>query len=110
MKRVKDAEAVRLLWNLESGDQAVGRVLSIARRSRGVTQTELAARLAVSNANISRIEHGGDLRVSTLVDFARELELELILVPKEHLSAVRALLDSLEASAPPADPQKPRFA
>jgi len=110
MRRVKDADAIRMLWNLESGERAVGHVLSVARRSRGVTQTELAARLAVSNANISRIEHGGDLRVSTLVDFARELELELVLVPKEHLSAVRALLDSLEVPVPPADPQKPRFA
>ncbi len=98
----------RALW--DSAGESAGHLLRIARRLRGITQTELAARLDVSNANISRIEHGSDLRVSTLVEFARELQLELILVPKEHLTAVRALLDSLDTPAPTGNAQKPRFA
>jgi transcriptional regulator with XRE-family HTH domain len=110
MKKAKTTGATRALWNLATGERPIGDVLSVARRLRGFTQTELATRLAVSNANISRIEHGADLRVSTLVELARELELELILVPREHLPAVRALLDSLDASALPSDSQKPRFA
>jgi hypothetical protein len=49
----------------------------------------------MSGANLSRIEHGADLRVSTLLEVARALQLEPLLVPKEYLPAVRALLDDL---------------
>ena len=84
------------LWRWGSGEHSVGRLLALARRARGLSQTELARRLNVTNANISRIEHGSDLKVSTLIDLARELRLEPLLVPKEHLSSVRGLLDALQ--------------
>ena len=77
---------------------------------RGLSQTQLAATLNVSNANISRIEHGADLRVSTLVEIARALKMEPVLVPKEHITAVRALLDSISDSRNEDEPiQRPRF-
>ena len=46
----------------------------------------------MSAANLSRIEHGADFRVSTLLELARELKLEPILVPKELVPAVRAVM------------------
>jgi len=46
----------------------------------------------MTNANLSRIEHGGDFRVTTLLDVARVLGLEPMLVPKRSVPAVRALL------------------
>lgn len=39
------------------------------RRRRGVTQTDLAATLEVSRANVGRIENELDVRVSTLARF-----------------------------------------
>jgi HTH-type transcriptional regulator/antitoxin HipB len=72
---------------------AVGRILAAARERIGLSQTELARRLAVSPANLSRIEHGSDLRVSTLLELARALQLEPMLVPKNLAPAVRAILD-----------------
>ena len=36
------------------------------RRERGVTQEELAGALEVTQANVSRVEHERDLRLSTL--------------------------------------------
>ncbi len=86
----------------------VGHLLAERRRARGLSQTELAGRLGKSNANVSRIEHGTDLRVSTLLDVARELRLEPFLVPKEHVPAVRALLRSLEYGEA-GDDDSPRF-
>jgi transcriptional regulator with XRE-family HTH domain len=83
-------------------------LLAVARRARGLSQAELADRLGVTNANISRIERGSDLKVSTLVDVARELKFEPLLVPKEHLSSVRALLGSLQHDDT-AQPERPRF-
>lgn len=106
--RANSASVTRDLW--DRGELPVGRLLGLARRFRGLSQTELAARLNVSNTNVSRIEHGADLRVSTLVELSRELKLEVLLVPKEHLGAVRALLDSLDAAEADRPAPKPRFA
>jgi HTH-type transcriptional regulator / antitoxin HipB len=72
---------------------AIGRILAAARERAGLSQGELARRLAVSNANLSRIEHGSDLRVSTLLEIARELQLEPMLIPKSLAPAVRAMLE-----------------
>lgn len=46
----------------------------------------------MSAANLSRIEHGSDFRVSTLLDIARALNLEPLLVPKQNVPMVRAIL------------------
>lgn len=64
----------------------------------------------MSGPHLSRIEHGADLRVSTLLDIARELRLEPVLVPKLQLSAVRGLLASLGAEEAPGRPERGRFA
>jgi len=94
------------LWRWgESG--AVGRILAEARERAGLSQTELARRLAVSGANLSRIEHGSDLRVSTLLEIARELQLEPMLVPKSLAPAVRAMLEEPQGGGD--RPERGRF-
>jgi HTH-type transcriptional regulator / antitoxin HipB len=72
---------------------AIGRILAAAREYAGLSQTELARRLDVSASNLSRIEHGADLRVSTLLEIARELQFEPMLIPKNLVPAVRAILE-----------------
>jgi transcriptional regulator with XRE-family HTH domain len=85
-------------------------LLAERRRERGLSQTKLAERLGKSIPNVSRIEHGADLRVSTLLDVARELGLEPMLVPSEHVPAVRALMRSLDHEGEAAnDDDRPRF-
>lgn len=88
--------------------QPFGSTLAGARQSRGIRQDELAHRLGLTPATLSRIEHGGGFRVGTLLDLARELKLEPLLVPKEHVPAVRALLRDLQATTE--TPDRPRFA
>lgn len=95
------------LWNW-GGETSVGRILAAARERLGLSQGELARRLAVSGANLSRIEHGADLRVSTLVDIARALQLEPMLVPKENVPSVRALLNDLQRPHD-TEPERGRF-
>lgn len=69
-----------------------GRLLAIARKKLNLTQGAVARNLLMTNAQISRIEHGADLRVSTLLDVARYLQFEPMLIPKDRVASVHALL------------------
>ncbi len=89
---------------------SLGSLLACARRERGLSQAELARRLGMSGPHLSRIEHGADLRVSTLLDLARELKLEPVLVPKQRLATVRALLVAEVEDDAPERPERGRFA
>lgn len=64
----------------------------MARDSKGLTQADLGSRIGQPQSAVSRIERGGDLRVSTLLEMARVLEMEPMLIPKHLVPAVRALI------------------
>ena len=72
--------------------------LSAARRDKGFSQRELSARSGVPQGHISKIENGDvDLRVSSLIALARALDLELELVPRKAIPAVKAIIRSQSA-------------
>ncbi len=76
--------------------------LRAARESKGLSQRELSAKSDVPQGHISKIENGVvDLRVSSLVALARVLDLELTLVPRKSVSAVKSIVRSSARSAPP---------
>jgi DNA-binding XRE family transcriptional regulator len=93
-------------WNWD-GAAGVGRLLALARTRAGLTQAQLGKQLGVSATNIGRIEVARDLRVSTLIDIARALGFEPMLVPKHAVPAVRALLDAPDDAG--AQPERGRF-
>ncbi len=64
-----------------------------AREAKELTQSDLGRRIGQPQSAISRIERGGDIRLSTLLELARVLELEPILVPKHLVPAVQALVE-----------------
>jgi transcriptional regulator with XRE-family HTH domain len=77
---------------------ALGDVVRQARQAKGWSQRELSARTHMPQAQISRIENADvDPQVSTLIELARTLELELQLIPKSALTAVEATVRSTEA-------------
>ena len=66
--------------------------LRAARKARGLSQRQLAERLGLTQAQISRFEHGrAELRLSSLVELARGTGLELMLVSRRSVPAVQAL-------------------
>ena len=70
----------------------MARELKTARVAKGLSQRALSERAGVPQSHISKIEGGGvDLRHSSLVEIARALDLEVTLVPRKHLSAVRSI-------------------
>ena len=69
--------------------------LKEARNRKGFSQRELSAKSGVPQSHISKIESGGvDLRVSSLIALARVLDLELELVPKKSIPAVKSIVRS----------------
>ena len=64
-----------------------------ARQRKGFSQRELSAKSGVPQSHISKIENGDvDLRVSSLVALARVLDLEIELVPKKAVPAVKSIV------------------
>jgi transcriptional regulator with XRE-family HTH domain len=65
------------------------------RRRRRLSQMQLGELLDIPQSHLARIEAGRtDLRVSTLVEISRALDLELMLIPKRVAPAVRYLIES----------------
>ena len=66
--------------------------LRAAREAKGLSQRALSKLIDVPQSHISKIENGGvDLRLSSLVEIARALDLEVTLVPRKNLSAVSTI-------------------
>lgn len=64
-----------------------------ARIDKGFSQRELSVRSGVPQSHISKIESGAvDLRVSSLIAIARVLDLELFLVPKKSVPAIKSII------------------
>jgi HTH-type transcriptional regulator/antitoxin HipB len=77
-----------------------------ARRSLGLGQAELGARVGLPQSHISKIEQGTvDIQLSTFIQLAHALELELVLIPKASAAAVKAICGasvSADKTPPPA--------
>jgi len=71
----------------------IGLSIQKERDRKGLTQRSLAAKAGTTQARVSNIENGEiDLRLSTLIEFARALDLEFVLVPRQKVPAVQAII------------------
>ena len=71
--------------------EQIAHTLRSTRQARKLSQRALSAKTGVPQSHISKIENGAvDLRVSSLVELARVLDLELMLVPRKTVPAVQA--------------------
>ena len=76
--------------------------LKAAREEKGLSQRELSARAGVPQAHISKIENAAvDLKLSSLVELARVLGLELMLVPRSLVPAVQTMTCSADGAVTP---------
>lgn len=70
-----------------------------ARKAAGLSQRGLSARSGLTQSHISQIERSAlEPGLSSLIDLARALDLELMLVPKKLLPAVKGILQSTQPS------------
>ena len=69
------------------------RMLREARKKKGISQGALSSKTGIPQSHISKIESGTvDLRISALNELSRNLDLELMLVPRQLVPTFKALL------------------
>ena len=72
--------------------------LKRARETKGLSQRAVSAMAGVPQSHLSKIENAAiDIRLSSLIQLARSLDLELKLVPRKALPAVEGLIRSIGA-------------
>ncbi len=75
--------------------------LKIARQEKGLKQSEFGDKLGLPQSHISKIERGEtDPRLSTVVDMARIVDRELILVPRRLAPAIRPMIEGRHDQEP----------
>jgi transcriptional regulator with XRE-family HTH domain len=87
----------------------LGQQLLDGRRRAKLTQDDVAIRAGLSRVSYRAIETGAAApRASTLVNIARALGMEMMLIPKEMIPAVQAMLRSGDEDQPAftADPEE----
>ena len=78
-----------------SAIEPIVRQIKVARSARKLSQRALSAKVGLPQGHISRIEAGEvDLKLSSLVGLARALDLEPMLVPRQRVKAVDAIIRS----------------
>lgn len=72
--------------------------LKAAREQKRISQHELANKVGVPQSHISKIENGNvNIRLSSFIQLARTLELEVLLVPRQDVTLIRSIINSKNA-------------
>lgn len=72
--------------------QELAAKLKKAREKKGLSQRAFGAKIGIPQSHISKMERGiVDFQASTLIEMARTLDLEVVLVSREYVTAVEAI-------------------
>ena len=83
--------------------EEIEKKLKKARKEKGLTQAALGKKMGLPQSHISQIEAGRvDLRVSSLLEMARLLDLEPMLIPRTLTPAVRSFISGRGETRKPA--------
>jgi transcriptional regulator with XRE-family HTH domain len=89
--------------------EEIARTLKATREAKGLSQRALGAKSGLTQAHLSRIENGSvDVRLSNLIELARTLDLEVTLVPRQTLPAVRSIARGAMRPGQPVALDQPR--
>lgn len=79
----------------------IAAALKKARQEKGWSQRELAQKTGLPQAHISKIENGHvDLQLSSLIQLARVLDLECLLVPRAMVNTIASLQRETKEARP----------
>ena len=75
--------------------EGIVKALTTARKDRRLSQRNLSKKVGIPQSHISKIEKGiVNIKISTLVELARALDLEIALVPRKAMPAVTSITRS----------------
>ena len=77
------------------------------RLALGLSQTEVARRAGIQQRQVSLLERGGDVTLSTLTKLAQALDVELMPIPRQHSTRVETLLKAKAKGAPTTSASSP---
>jgi HTH-type transcriptional regulator/antitoxin HipB len=87
------------MWIMHEQIEDIAKTLKAARQAKGLSQRELGERVGLPQTHISKIEQGAtNIRLATLLEIARALDLELELIPRELTAYTRAFLRGAKRS------------
>jgi transcriptional regulator with XRE-family HTH domain len=79
-------------------NQQIADALKAAREGLALSQRELGERVGLPQSHVSKIEGGAvDLKLSSLIELARALDLDVVLVPRKFLPAVDSIINASSA-------------
>jgi transcriptional regulator with XRE-family HTH domain len=67
-----------------------------------LTQAQAAQRSGIQQRQVSVIERGGDVMLSTMTKLARALDLDILVIPREDSPKIHAILNAAPTQAPAA--------
>ena len=80
--------------------EAIAATLASARQKKELSQRALGAKVGIPQSHLSKIENADvDLQTSSLIELARALDLELMLVPRLLVPTVESLCRGVAASS-----------
>jgi len=89
---ISSAKILKYMATLPEQLHQIATTLAAARHRAGLSQRALGAKLGIAQSHLSKIERAAvDPQVSSLMEIARALGLELMFVPKQLVPAVQAL-------------------
>ncbi len=89
----------------------LAKALKSAREGKKLSQRALSKATGMPQAQISKIENAAvDMKASTLIQLSRALDLEVMLVPRKHVPAVKTIIGSSAEPSGEQAPQRPAYA
>jgi len=71
-----------------------------ARKTKGLSQGQISGKLGFPQSYLSSIENGRhDVRLSTFIELARTLDLEVILAPRQLTPSVKQMIQEFAGEA-----------
>ncbi len=95
---------------MEYSIQPLTEALKAAREEKKLSQRAFGKEIGVPQSRLSKIESGTvDLRTSNLLEIARALDLEVMLVPRQLVPAVSSLVKQTGKTTAEYEAQRPVY-
>ena len=89
----------------------LSQALKAAREGKNLSQRGLSKAVGMPQAQISKIENAAvDMKASTLIELSRALDLDVMLVPRQQVPAVKRIVGAAGQGASESASPRPAYA